>query len=64
MMKILHINKSDIKGGAARAAYRLHTSLIEYGVESKILVERKYSSDRNVIRPSSFLSQIKLKLQE
>jgi hypothetical protein len=30
-LKILHANASDITGGAARAAYRIHSSLMEYG---------------------------------
>ena len=28
-MKIIHLNYSDINGGAARAAYRVHNSLIK-----------------------------------
>lgn len=30
-MNILHVNASDISGGAARAAYRIHRSLVEHG---------------------------------
>jgi glycosyltransferase involved in cell wall biosynthesis len=37
-MKILHINQSDISGGAAIAGYRLHQGLLEQGIESKLLV--------------------------
>lgn len=37
-MKILHINQSDIGGGAAIAGYRLHQGLIEKGIDSKLLV--------------------------
>lgn len=37
-MKILHINQSDIGGGAAIAAYRLHEGLLKQGIESKLLV--------------------------
>jgi len=40
-MKVLHINTSDINGGAARAAYRLHRSLLEAGINSKMLVQNK-----------------------
>ena len=32
-MKVLHVAYSDIGGGAARAAYRIHRSLVEYGSE-------------------------------
>ena len=30
-MKVLHVNAFDHKGGAARAAYRLHESLLRAG---------------------------------
>lgn len=39
-MKTLQINQSDISGGAAIAAYRLHQGLLSYEIESKLLVER------------------------
>lgn len=42
-MIILHVNTSDIEGGAARAAYRLHKSLLESGVDSQMLVQSKKS---------------------
>lgn len=37
-MKILHINQSDIEGGAAIAGYRLHQGLLAQGIGSKLLV--------------------------
>jgi len=37
-MHVLHINQSDILGGAAIAGYRLHQGLLEQGVDSKLLV--------------------------
>ena len=48
-MKILIVNTSDIEGGAARAAYRLHKSLLALHVESKMLVHNKSSNDYTVI---------------
>lgn len=33
-MKILHVNISDNLGGASKAAYRLHTSLVDAGIDS------------------------------
>jgi len=42
------INKWDIQGGAARAAYRLHTGLRKIGVDSKMLVDDKISDDPDV----------------
>ena len=48
-MKILILSTSDIDGGAARAAYRLHTSLLDAGIESQMLVKDKHSIDPTVI---------------
>ena len=50
-MKILIVNTSDIQGGAARAAYRLHKSLQSIGVDSQMLVQSKASDDYSVIGP-------------
>lgn len=47
-MKILIVNASDIVGGAARAAYRLHTSLLHRGLDSRMLVQFKSSGDHTV----------------
>ncbi len=30
-LKVFHVNASDVSGGAARAAYRIHKSLVQYG---------------------------------
>ncbi len=37
-MKVLHINQSDISGGAGIAGYRLHQGLLNQGIDSKLLV--------------------------
>lgn len=50
-MKILIVNSSDIHGGAARAAYRLHQALLAEGVSSQMLVQSKSSDDFTVIGP-------------
>ena len=47
-MNVLHINQSDIHGGAALAAYRIHRGLLEAGVESNLLVGKKSSRDERV----------------
>jgi len=52
-MKILHLNASDISGGAARAAYRIHKSLQGIGIDSKMLVQTKLSDDKTVIGPGN-----------
>lgn len=47
-MKILTVNYSDIDGGAARAAYRIHHALRKAGVESTMLVSKAISDDWTV----------------
>ncbi len=47
-MKILIVNTSDIQGGAARAAYRLHQALLQQGVDSQMLVQNKVSDNFTV----------------
>lgn len=52
-MNILHVNYSDTTGGAARAAYRIHRSLVEhgpaYGLKSQMRVIDQQSDDPSVI---------------
>jgi glycosyltransferase involved in cell wall biosynthesis len=52
-MKILVVNTSDIQGGAARAAYRLHKALLAEGLDCRMLVQLKTSDDFNVIGPQT-----------
>lgn len=47
-MNIVHISANDGLGGAARSCYRLHRSLIQQGVHSRLLVAQKYSDDPTV----------------
>ena len=54
-MKILIVNTSDIDGGAARASYRLHKSLLALHVDTKMLVQNKISCDFTVIAETSKL---------
>ena len=52
-MNILHVNASDIGGGAARAAYRIHRSLVEHGaphgLSSQMRAISRLSDDPTVI---------------
>ena len=48
-MKILIVNTSDIQGGAGRAAYRLHKSLLSQDIDSQMLVQNKSSDDYTVV---------------
>jgi glycosyltransferase involved in cell wall biosynthesis len=52
-LKPLLFSTSDIEGGAARAAYRLHSGLKLLGIDSRMLVGLKYSDDVNVIAPTT-----------
>ncbi|VEP12240.1 Glycosyl transferase group 1 [Hyella patelloides LEGE 07179] len=46
-MKILHINQSDISGGAGIAGYRLHQGLLDRKLDSRLLVgQAQTKSDR------------------
>ncbi|SHJ99380.1 Glycosyltransferase involved in cell wall bisynthesis [Reichenbachiella agariperforans] len=51
-MRVLHINESDTVGGAARAAYRLHRSLIERDIDSLFWANSKSSDDHTVVSDS------------
>ncbi|OGU15536.1 MAG: hypothetical protein A2076_12775 [Geobacteraceae bacterium GWC2_53_11] len=44
-MKVLHLSTSDMTGGAARAAFRLHRGLVESGIHSRMLVQNKSGTD-------------------
>ena len=48
-MKVLLISNSDIKGGAARAAFRLHQGLQSININSQMLVQTKQIDDQTVI---------------
>lgn len=61
-MKILHLSTSDIDGGAARAAYRLHRGLIEANVDSKMLVRAKFGEDSTVLSNKTPLARLGSKL--
>jgi len=48
-MKILIVNAMDLSGGAARAAYRLHKSLLDQNIESQMIVQTKASKDITIL---------------
>lgn len=56
-MKIFHVNASDIDGGAARATYRIHRSLLEHGsvhgLQSQMYAVSKSGDDHTVLTGSS-----------
>jgi glycosyltransferase involved in cell wall biosynthesis len=68
-VKILILSAYDIWQGAAKAAYRLHQGLQRQpGVESWMLVNKKFSTDPSVIGPQSpldlVLSQTRARLDQ
>jgi glycosyltransferase involved in cell wall biosynthesis len=62
-MKILIVNTSDIDGGAARAAYRLHKALLSSGVDSQMLVQNKTSDDYTVLNEDKKVNKYLNKLR-
>jgi len=52
-VKILQVNYSDIIGGAARAAYRIHHALRDSGADSRMLVNIATAGDWTVEGPKS-----------
>jgi glycosyltransferase involved in cell wall biosynthesis len=51
-MRVVHVLPTDIDGGAARGAHNLHVALRSQGVDSLMLVQRKYSDDPYVFSTS------------
>jgi glycosyltransferase involved in cell wall biosynthesis len=48
-MKIQHLSSEDSRGGAARAAYRLHSGLRRLGHDSRMFVLGRHSDDPSVV---------------
>lgn len=57
-MKSLILSSTDVEGGAARAAYRVHRGLISMGIESQMLVRGKFSADRTVMAEKSIITKL------
>lgn len=54
-MKVVIINSEDRRGGAARAAHRLHRALRSVDVDCRMLVQVKHGDDPTVIGPEGVL---------
>jgi glycosyltransferase involved in cell wall biosynthesis len=50
-LRVLHVNTSDLEGGAARAANRIHRALRSIGVDSHMLVANRREASTSVLRP-------------
>lgn len=57
MKRVIHLNYSDILGGAARAAYRIHQALRNAGVDSRMWVDVAASGDWTVRGPGTKLGK-------
>lgn len=57
-MKSLLLSTSDIEGGAARAAYRLHQGLLAIGHDSQMLVRARFSGQKSVLAEKSALTKL------
>ena len=58
-MRVLHLNHSDINGGAARAAYRIHKCLCNNSsVASRLRVNSSYAGDWSIEEPRTKLNKI------
>lgn len=62
-MKVIHLNYSDISGGAARAAYRIHHALRSNGVDSRMRVSLATAGDWTVDGPRSKAAKFLAKLR-
>mgnify|MGYP001281350308 CR=1 FL=1 len=54
-MKVIHLSNSDISGGAAIAAYRIHKSLLRRKLNSRMWVNTAKSGDWTVSEPKGKL---------
>ncbi len=62
-MKVIQLNYSDINGGAARAAYRIHHALRQAEVDSRMWVDSATSGDWTVQGPATKLRKGLAKLR-
>ena len=66
-MKILHLSTDDFSGGASRAAYRLHTALLQCGIDSKMRVLNHQTANDRVISgrgPRTLFDKVKGRVQK
>ena len=56
-MKVAVATRFDIEGGAARAAYRIHSAVRQFGIDSIMYVDISSSGDWTVKGPATKLAQ-------
>lgn len=57
-MKCLLLSTFEQQGGAARSAHRLYRTMSQAGVDCRMLVQYKESSDPQVISPGGYLTRL------
>jgi glycosyltransferase involved in cell wall biosynthesis len=62
-VKVLHISTSDGGGGAARAAYRLHSALCRGGIASVMRTADKTTDDPTVLGPVNSIERLAFQLK-
>ena len=62
-MRVYQLNYSDVTGGAARAAYRIHHALIEYGIDSTMFVNQSTAGDWTVSSERAKLSKMFIQIK-
>jgi glycosyltransferase involved in cell wall biosynthesis len=63
-MKVIHVSFSDSRGGADRAAHRVHKAIESLGVDSRMLVALKLSDSTKVVGPISRRAQFMVLLRK
>jgi len=63
-MRVLHVSTSDTRGGAARGSFWLHQALCEAGIDSVMLVGRKYSDDERVIPINGMTARVRERVRD
>jgi glycosyltransferase involved in cell wall biosynthesis len=53
-IRVTQISTTDLRGGAARAAHRLHRTLGQEGVSSRMLVAQRFGDDPDVVEYNPF----------
>lgn len=58
-MKVSIISTSDDSGGASKPAINLLHGLVKYGFDSKMLVQKKFSDNPNILGPETKIEKLK-----
>jgi len=58
MIDVLHVSHSYTKGGAARAAYRIHLAIRQCGAKSRMIVNHGKPIADDVYAPTSFMHRV------